>query len=453
MRIVIPYLPMSLLKDYYELLGLKLNASPEEIKQAYRHLVKKWHPDRFPHNSDEQREASEKFRQISQAYEVLKDHQPGSYPPVASDGVTISKTDPTVYYQRGAIHAEREEYQEAIAEFTQAIALDPNYLKAYQYRAFMLSKLGYEHRANADFQKVATLKVQQSAVHPEMERSPDSKQTSSTVSSRWVNKHQLLGHSQAVTAVAISQDGKIIASGGEDRTIKLWQLRTAQAITTIRDKHRETFNCIVFSPDRKKIISGSADGNIHIWNWETKQSSYLGKTRNKHINGILSIAISPDGKTLLSSSSDKTLKAWNLPNEGLLYTLAGFPREISCLAISPDGGTFITGGLEPHWLATGGYDRTVRVWDVVAGEEIAVLQGHRDRISSVQFNSDGKILFSRSWDGTIKVWSLETQGAIDTLQGHEGQVRSMVITPDDKTLICGISNGTVQIWTYLEASS
>ncbi|WP_051036384.1 J domain-containing protein [Pleurocapsa sp. PCC 7327] len=150
---------------YYEILGLIPNASPEEVKKAYRQLAKTWHPDRFPNNSQEQKEAAEKFKKILEAYEVLRNHQPSANSSTAASTSTVGskfstqRSTPETHYQEGVKYAQKELYQDAIEEFSIAIRLDSNYIKAYQYRGFIFSKLGFERRAEADLKKAAELKL------------------------------------------------------------------------------------------------------------------------------------------------------------------------------------------------------------------------------------------------------------------------------------------------------
>jgi curved DNA-binding protein CbpA len=157
-------------KQNYEILGLQANASLQEVKQAHRKLAKTWHPDRFLNNPHQKQEAEEKIRQINQAYEALKFYRPQienldrfsnySYSQhqtsvtASSSAITIELRNPDFYYQKGATNAKLKQYDRAIADFSQAIFLDPAHIKAYQYRGFLLQKLGLETLARADFDRV-----------------------------------------------------------------------------------------------------------------------------------------------------------------------------------------------------------------------------------------------------------------------------------------------------------
>lgn len=150
--------------QYYKILGLEATATPAEVKQAYRKLVKKWHPDRFIDRPQLLAKAQQEITKINQAYAILKDYkqEQKTIDSISKDRVVKTpKNAAEIHYQRGVEFAEAEAYENAISEFTLAIRLNSNYLKAYQYRGFILSKLGYELRANSDFETAASLKIKQ----------------------------------------------------------------------------------------------------------------------------------------------------------------------------------------------------------------------------------------------------------------------------------------------------
>lgn len=164
---------------YYQILGLTTTATPAQVKQAYRKLALQWHPDRFIDRPHLQALAQQEISKINQAYAILKDAPslPETEGQVNRDRVVQTTKDTAeIHYQRGVEFAEAEAYEKAIAEFTVAIKINNNYLKAYQYRGFILSKLGYELRATNDFDTVASLKRKQkygSPVKQSRYRSPD----------------------------------------------------------------------------------------------------------------------------------------------------------------------------------------------------------------------------------------------------------------------------------------
>ncbi len=168
---------MSEFDPYLTVLGLDRKATKEEIKQAYRSLAKKWHPDRYANQPQLLAEAEVRIQQINQAYDKLKNYTPGdvgssnSYNSPKTTSKTNSRVKANVsnesensakiHYQRGIEFAEKEDYELAISEFTQAIKLSHDFINAYQYRGYILSKLGYDLRAEADFHRVESLKLAQ----------------------------------------------------------------------------------------------------------------------------------------------------------------------------------------------------------------------------------------------------------------------------------------------------
>ncbi|MEJ1937833.1 DnaJ domain-containing protein, partial [Nostoc sp. NIES-2111] len=148
----------------YEILGLKPGASQVEVKQAYRKLVKTWHPDRFVDQQQKQ-QAEAKIKQINAAYNTVKsvtptvEKSPSSPPPPRKQPakVSVNRWGAETYYNWGVESVAKKEYEEAIAYFTQAIRLNPNYVEAYKYRGLVCSQLGYEYRATADLNKAAQL--------------------------------------------------------------------------------------------------------------------------------------------------------------------------------------------------------------------------------------------------------------------------------------------------------
>ncbi len=145
--------------DAYEILGLKLGASQIEVKQAYRKLVKIWHPDRFFEQQEKQK-AEERIKEINEAYNQLKYYQPiaaNESSPLNDTEIQIHRFDAEAFYELGREYVSKRMYTEAIANFTHAIRLNPKYIKAYKYRGLICSELGYEYRATADLNKAAQL--------------------------------------------------------------------------------------------------------------------------------------------------------------------------------------------------------------------------------------------------------------------------------------------------------
>ncbi|MBD2496359.1 serine/threonine-protein kinase [Nostoc sp. FACHB-280] len=242
----------------------------------------------------------------------------------------------------------------------------------------------------------------------------------------------LNGHSQKVNAVAISPNGKTLVSGSDDKTIKVWNLTTGKIVYTL-EGHTDSIQALAISPNGKTLVSGSDDNTLKIWNLGTGK---LIRTLKGHKFWVRSVAISPDGRNLASGSFDKTIKLWHLYQDDPARTLTGNTNTITSVAFSPDSTT----------LASTSRDRTIKIWDVASGEVLRSFTGHANTVTCVAFSPDGMTLASASRDRTIKLWNLATGEVMNTLTGHADTVTSVGFTADGKTIVSGSEDNTIKIW-------
>jgi len=247
----------------------------------------------------------------------------------------------------------------------------------------------------------------------------------------------LTGH-DAVYAVSFSPDGKTLASSGADSTIKLWNVETGKEIYTIKGHNNKYVFSVSFSPDGKTLASSGADKTVKLWNVETGKEIH---TLEGHKNFVMTVSFSPDGKTVASGGWDKTVKLWNVETGKEIRTLRGHKNFVYSVSFSPDGKT----------LASGGNDKIVKLWDVDTGKEFKTIKAHDYYIFTVSFSPDGKTLASGSADNTAKLWDVETGTEIRTFYGHDDSVRSLSFSPDGKTLATGSWDTSIKFWN-LETS-
>jgi hypothetical protein len=176
----------------------------------------------------------------------------------------------------------------------------------------------------------------------------------------------------------------------------LWQ-------SPIVQQHGGYVSSVSWSPDGKTLASGSEDKTVKLWEAATGK---LLATFEGHTDPVYSVSWSPDGKTLASGSGD-TVKLWEAATGKLLAT---FKDSVSSVSWSPDGKT----------LASGSGDKTVKLWEAATGKLLATFEGHTDYVSSVSWSPDGKTLASGSWDKTVKLWEAETDLRLDLAEYLSG---------------------------------
>eukprot|EP00854_Cymbomonas_tetramitiformis_P005258 gene5258-6392_t len=243
---------------------------------------------------------------------------------------------------------------------------------------------------------------------------------------------------QAVTGVAYSSDGTLLASASKDNTVRTESKAESRQLIG----HTDQVHGVAFSPDGNLIASASDDRTARLWDATSgKVLTVLGN----HLGTVHAVAFAPHGGTLATSCADCRVRIWNTYTSDLVKVFEGHQAAVYGIDFSPDG----------TLLASGAWDRALRVWDVGSGEALAngALQGPDREIYDVKFRPDGSEVAAASWDKGV--WLFSTTSARDVRPdegggGHIGVVYDVAFSPDGNRLASASVDTTVGLWRLAE---
>ncbi len=301
--------------------------------------------------------------------------------------------------------------------------------------------------------------------------------------------YTLRGHNKPVIGIAVSADGKYLASGSADSTIIIWDAGSYRSIKKIAG-HRGQVTTLDFSPDGKWLITGSTDKTLRLWNvatgveeknfgnefsqgiyqakfspdgkkigavsWEFANGNVQGFAKlidpetgkllnriNTDVKPASAIDFSPDGKKIFTGTWNFLIKEHDLSlnNSVVLYDLTQFNyyTAIQSIDVSPDG----------KLLAESGKDNRIRILqaDGKLIHQIEPWQGHSQWVNCVRFSPDGKYVASAADDGLLKIWETGSATNMYTFRGHAGGLFQLVWHPDGKRIFTSSGDGTIKVWS------
>jgi|GEM_PF-183355 len=245
------------------------------------------------------------------------------------------------------------------------------------------------------------------------------------------------GHLNDVNAVAFSSDGRLLASGSRDGTIKIHDPATGAELRTLT-AHAGGVKTLSFRPNSFELASGGVDRTIKIWDAESGiLKKTIQRTAESYLSSINAVAYSPDGKTLaVVESGESSVMFFDAITFDQPRRLATKLEDIQTLVFSPDNKN----------VAVAGYDRTVKLLSVSTGAEIRQFTGHTDNITTLAFSADGRTLASGSEDKTVKLWSVDTGGNILTYEPKTGEISAVAFSSDGKRVVSAGDGSNIKIW-------
>ena len=205
-------------------------------------------------------------------------------------------------------------------------------------------------------------------------------------------------HTVAVTSLAFKPNNYRLASGGQDNTVRIWDVRDRDNLRHVRTlrEHTDDVDSVAWSPDGRVLASGSNDGTVRLWN---PNNGINFAVLRGHTEAVRSVAWSPDGRILASGSEDDTVRLWNPDTHGTLRVLRGHTSGVHSLAFHPNGET----------LASGSSDRTIRLWHPNTGAHKATFTGYTSGRNGLAFSPNGQVLAGKGpGDRDISLYRLLT---------------------------------------------
>ena len=240
------------------------------------------------------------------------------------------------------------------------------------------------------------------------------------------------GHTNVVTAVAVTPDGRRLISASYDKTLKIWDLECGEHLKTLKG-HSAWVTAVTVTPDNKRIISASDDQTSIIWDLESGEQL---KILRDHTGSIKAVAVTPDGQRVITASYDRTLNIWDIESGEILQTLKDHTDSVNVVAVTPDG----------QRIVSGSDDKTIKIWNMKSGELLKTLHAHNKSINAVSVTSDGCYIISGSDDKTIKIWDIESGKRRNTLKEQYFLFTAVALTSDDQHAVSGSDDGTLRVW-------
>jgi WD40 repeat protein/energy-coupling factor transporter ATP-binding protein EcfA2 len=245
----------------------------------------------------------------------------------------------------------------------------------------------------------------------------------------------LSGHTDWLSDVTFSPDGRYLATASYDNRVKLWDAQTGQELRTF-DDHSRVVNGLAFSPDSRLLASGGSDGFIIVRDLETGDRMAVINGNDGPVN---SVAFGPDGIRLAAANANATVRVWDTRARRGIFNLRGHDAPVQDVAFNASG----------NQLASAGEDGRIIIWNMENGSPVYSVNPSPDdpiAANAVAFNPEGNRVIAAYNDGVARVWAFANDGLIFNLIGHASQVFDVAFSPDGQLMATASGDGKAKVW-------
>ncbi|KAI9014672.1 WD40-repeat-containing domain protein [Gaertneriomyces semiglobifer] len=250
-------------------------------------------------------------------------------------------------------------------------------------------------------------------------------------------RNTLAGHKDNVKCIAfIGDDGLSIISGSSDSTCRIWNTETGEC-QGVLEGHLSRIWDVASSKAGLTVASASGDGTVKLWDLRTNKMQCM--TTLEDSNGdVYSVDFHPAGRHIVSGGYDKTVRLYDIERQTVVKTFSGHQLSVSKTIFNPLG----------NLIVTGSKDNTIKFWDITSGLCIRTISSHLGEVTSVDLSSNGSLLLSSSKDNSNRLWDIRMVRPIRKFKGHQNTSKNFVKAgfAGDALVVGGSEDGIVYVW-------
>lgn len=243
-------------------------------------------------------------------------------------------------------------------------------------------------------------------------------------------------HTKGINTVAFTPNGDMLASGGHDAAVQVWDPHNGMKLQTL--PHPGPVYVVTWSPGGHLLASGDFEGNLRLWEIQQTLPATCMQMIPGHTNRVMGLAFSPNGSRLASGSWDQTVKLWETANGCLLQAHSVHTDQVNRVAWSPDG----------RYVASCSYDKAIWLWDIEQDSYRTMQHRHGAVVHSIAF-SDNNSLLSANEDGTLRIWEVVSGQCLHVVQGYAVSISDIAWSLDGRQLASGGTDGLVTVWEVI----